>query len=371
MSENKTSSPKIDDAEIDMLLDAAESGGNLNGEVTLFSTPRPETNPKPKLDSELEQANEILTNLVSKTTPDSNEQAEQSSPSHKQEPESMIQSNDYSSRIHPSVIKESILLTPAKLKELLPKLSEPLPEEAIQEGETRNVKGYDTTGYRYQYIFNHLNEVLPGGPCNWRILNPKIIQLIKSRNMYDATVQITFQIGNTVMYTDGRAVFYPLAEAEGFGGSVNPDLHASIVGAFTNACKKVIALLGPGSQAYTGELERNRGPANSSDNSQRFQPNNQRQESSQSRSQRNHQRQRSNDNPDALTKEPERAAEGGWPIITFGKYSGKSLYEVYKLNPTYVVEYLAKQINDKTNETWKRAINVIVQRHWEKQENDS
>lgn len=260
------------------------------------------------------------------------------------------------------VIPSTILLTPEKLKELWPALSAPFPEDAVQEGETEDSKGYDTIGYRYQYIFNRLNEVLPGGPANWRFKSrPEIVHVEQSASgkSYNVTVYIEFAIGNTVMYADGHTEFHPIAEAVGYGGATNKDYHAAVAGAFTNACKKVIAELGPGHQAYTGQLQ------------QEWIDNGKKKEKSLKRNTEQKgvpatSRSSSND----LSKEPQ-VGEDRWPILPFGKYEGKSLYEVYKNNPTYVVEFLAGQINENTHNYWKEAISYLVKHYQEKQQSAS
>ncbi|MEO1303311.1 MAG: hypothetical protein AAFV36_09110, partial [Myxococcota bacterium] len=54
----------------------------------------------------------------------------------------------------------------ANWPEALQRLSEPLPDAAIERTDGRRTgKGYDTVGYGYQWVVDRLNEVL--GPQGW------------------------------------------------------------------------------------------------------------------------------------------------------------------------------------------------------------
>ncbi len=77
-------------------------------------------------------------------------------------------------------------------KQIFKELSQPFPEEAIERTKgaiTR--KGYDTTGIKYQYIVNRLNEVL--GVGGFRVDREFSIREKQSRNgntLYEVTCDI-------------------------------------------------------------------------------------------------------------------------------------------------------------------------------------
>ncbi|NNG66434.1 hypothetical protein HKI81_04165 [Caldanaerobacter subterraneus] len=144
---------------------------------------------------------------------------------------------------------EEKLLTMEELTKLYPKLSAKLPEEAIQVAtKEQTKKGYDTTGYGYQYIVNRMNEVL--GPSHWRQIVEIIKEVPKGDKLVEVTMRVTVQIGNWISGT-----FVPIAEQVAFGGHASMTLSDAYKGAHTNTLKKALAMFGVGKEAYEGSLD--------------------------------------------------------------------------------------------------------------------
>lgn len=147
-------------------------------------------------------------------------------------------------------------LTPADLADLYEKLSADLPGEAVQHvSGDQSRKGYDMTGYAYQYVVNRLNEVAFG---HWRAIHEmKHLEngkTEKGRILYRKACLVTIQIGNW-RFIEGQNVFEVLAEAQGYGGHESIEEASALKGAYTNAFKKAAAMLGVGKKAYEGLLD--------------------------------------------------------------------------------------------------------------------
>ena len=144
------------------------------------------------------------------------------------------------------------MFTPEELKQIYARLSAPFPEEAIERTRgAQTKKGYDTTGIKYQYIVNRLNETL--GVGGFRVQREFVVREKQTRSGYtmiEATCDLTMLLGRWV---DGA--FVPFAEATGTGGhSASTEADAK-KGAFTNGFKKVAAFFGCGWQAYAGAID--------------------------------------------------------------------------------------------------------------------
>lgn len=121
---------------------------------------------------------------------------------------------------------------------------EALPEAAIER--TKGVetkKGYDTTGYGYQYLVNILNEVV--GVDNWgydyKVVKEQQGAYKSGTPYYDVTVEITIDILN--------------ARRVHVGGHQSKTYGDALKGAITNAFKKTVAMFGVGKQVYEGTLD--------------------------------------------------------------------------------------------------------------------
>lgn len=144
------------------------------------------------------------------------------------------------------------MFTPENLHEIYRQLCASFPEEAIERTKGATTKrGYDTTGIKYQYIVNRLNEVL--GVGGFRVTRDFSIRDKQTRNgfaMIEATCDLTMQLGQ---WQNGEFIVF--AEATGTGGhSAGTEADAK-KGAFTNGFKKVAAFFGCGWQAYAGVID--------------------------------------------------------------------------------------------------------------------
>jgi hypothetical protein len=137
-------------------------------------------------------------------------------------------------------------------KKIYAALSAPFGPEAIERTDgSVTGRGYSTTGIKYQYVVNRLNEVLGiGGHRTTQSISVRTSTTQKGRTAYEATCELTLQLG---AWQEGE--FVPFAEAHGTGG------HSSMLeadarkGAFTNGLKKAAAMLGCGKQAYEGTID--------------------------------------------------------------------------------------------------------------------
>ncbi len=144
------------------------------------------------------------------------------------------------------------MYTPEELRELYRRLAAPFPEDAVERTKASVTRrGYDTTGIKYQYIVNRLNEVL--GVGGFRVTREFAVRERETRSGYamvEATCDLTMQLG---AWQNG--VFVPFAEASGTGGHTAASEADAKKGAFTNGFKKVAAFFGCGWQAYAGVLD--------------------------------------------------------------------------------------------------------------------
>jgi hypothetical protein len=143
-------------------------------------------------------------------------------------------------------------------QQLYAALAAPFSEEAIERTDGRVTgKGYSTTGIKYQYVVNRLNDVLGiGGFRVERSVSVKETATAKGRTAFDAGCEIKLQLGEWI---DGG--FVPFAEAIGDGGHTAMTESDARKGAYTNGFKKAAAFLGVGRQAYEGTLDDDNVPA--------------------------------------------------------------------------------------------------------------
>ena len=144
------------------------------------------------------------------------------------------------------------MYTKEELKDIYVKLSKPFSEEAIERTEAKvSGKPYATTGIKYQYIVNRLNETL--GVGSFKVNHKFEIRERQSKNgnaLFEAICDLVLQLGK---WEAGQ--FLPFAEATGTGGHIGSTLADAKKGAFTNGFKKVAAFFGCGWQAYAGCLD--------------------------------------------------------------------------------------------------------------------
>ena len=143
-------------------------------------------------------------------------------------------------------------------KKLYAALCAPFAAEAIERTDGHVTgRGYSTTGIKYQYIVNRLNEILGvGGYRTGQAITVRQSTTQKGRTVYEAMCEIVLQLGEWV-----GGVFMPFAEVHGTGGHGSMSEADARKGAFTNGFKKAAAMLGVGKQAYEGTLDDDNLPA--------------------------------------------------------------------------------------------------------------
>lgn len=133
--------------------------------------------------------------------------------------------------------------TPEVYKKLLDAV-EKLPNEAIETAKKEITrKGYDTTGYQYQFLVNILNEII--GVENWNFtynLTKEIQgQWSNGKGFWEITVDTEVEI---------------LGVKRMCAGGHKSEMHADAKkGAITNSLKKTLALFGIGKKAYEGTID--------------------------------------------------------------------------------------------------------------------
>jgi hypothetical protein len=129
--------------------------------------------------------------------------------------------------------------------EIFKRLAEPLPKEAVQRTKKEiSKKGYDTTGYSYQYCVNRFNEVL-GNAWGYthRILRETTGTFKSGTPFFEFTIETSIWI------------LSPDNTRSCFGGHIS-SVHADAMkGAFTNSFKKTAAMFGVGREAFEGSLD--------------------------------------------------------------------------------------------------------------------
>ena len=143
-------------------------------------------------------------------------------------------------------------MTIEEKKRIYAALSTPFPEEAIERTDGRTTgRGYSTTGIKYQYVVNRLNEVLGIGSYRaHRTVTVKEIQTSKGRPAFEAICDLTLELG---AWIEGQFVCW--AESLADGGHTSMSEADARKGAYTNALKKAAAFFGVGKQAYEGSID--------------------------------------------------------------------------------------------------------------------
>lgn len=113
-------------------------------------------------------------------------------------------------------------------------------------------KGYDTTGYNYQYIVNRLNEVLSSHRLDWSTQDKTEIvreYVSKSGQTWFEAVSNPFTI--LILTSEGTVI----SRRTCCGGHQSSTKTDALKGAFTNAIKKTAAMYGVGADAYEGTVD--------------------------------------------------------------------------------------------------------------------
>lgn len=125
---------------------------------------------------------------------------------------------------------------------------EALPKEAVESAKKADTrKGYDTTGYQYQFLVNVLNEVVGLGNWGmvWNVLKEQKGQYSSGKEFFDITASVT------VWIMDGEKK----AEFTNVGGHQSPLYNDALKGSITNGFKKTVSYFGIGKKAYEGTLD--------------------------------------------------------------------------------------------------------------------
>lgn len=143
-------------------------------------------------------------------------------------------------------------MTTDEKRKLYAALSAPFPPEAVErtDGKTTG-RGFSTTGIKYQYVVNRVNEVLGVGSFRaHRTITVKEITRSNGRPAYEALCDLTIEIGS---WENGQWI--QIGEALADGGHVSSSEADARKGCFTNALKKGFAMFGVGRQAYEGSID--------------------------------------------------------------------------------------------------------------------
>jgi hypothetical protein len=148
-------------------------------------------------------------------------------------------------------------MVPMETNEIFKKFQEKFSEAAIQRtngSETR--KGYNTTGYGYQWIVDRLNDVLfDQWGFEWEIIHSEKGNYQSGGSYYDITVRV----GIWIISKDNirHCVGGHMARLHG----------DALKGAITNGIKKTAAFWGIGADAFRGDLDDDHSPIpNAQDN---------------------------------------------------------------------------------------------------------
>lgn len=124
-----------------------------------------------------------------------------------------------------------------------------LPEEAVERASRdKTKKGYDTTGYRYQYVVDRLNEVcgIDGWDFDFEILDVRDGKFASGKPFVEIAVAVTVRLYGTADRASTRRCV---------GGHRSDNYADALKGAITNAFKKTAAFFGVGADAYRATID--------------------------------------------------------------------------------------------------------------------
>lgn len=130
-------------------------------------------------------------------------------------------------------------------KTTIDKLYEKLPEEGIQRTKGKETRrGYDTTGYSYQYVVDHFNKVLGlDWGYDYDVVYESIGQYGSGQQYHEITVNVSIWVESKE-----NARKAP-------GGHKSPLHSDALKGAVTNGLKKCAGMWGVGADAFRGEID--------------------------------------------------------------------------------------------------------------------
>lgn len=135
-------------------------------------------------------------------------------------------------------------MTQELTREIRENLSAPLPKEAIEKAAKEVTrKGYDTTGYQYQFVVDRFNEVLglDGWNFTYKIIREAAGKYQSGQEFYDITCEVSITLGSLTRSC--------------VGGHRSATYADALKGAITNAFKKTAAFFGVGADAYRGTID--------------------------------------------------------------------------------------------------------------------
>jgi len=144
------------------------------------------------------------------------------------------------------------IVKPEVIEELSKSLKEVYGEQAVERTKAEVTrKGYDTTGYGYQFVVNRLNDVLHKHGLEWTTQDD--IQKMSEYPTKSGKTYYEYAGKLTIMFLDeNRNV---VASRHCYGGHQSSTHADAMKGAFTNAFKKTAALFGVGADAYEGTID--------------------------------------------------------------------------------------------------------------------
>jgi len=141
---------------------------------------------------------------------------------------------------------------PALFDELKKSLKEVYGENCVERTKKEVTrKGYDTTGYGYQFVVNRLNEVLPKFGLHWTTQDE--IKMLKEYPSKSGQIYYEYAGRLSLLFLDDNR---QVVDARHCYGGHQSSTHADAMkGAYTNAFKKTAALFGVGADAYEGTID--------------------------------------------------------------------------------------------------------------------
>ncbi len=158
-------------------------------------------------------------------------------------------------------IGTELFLHPAKKEEEKKKtlwelLSAPISDEkAIQRSDgNKTGKGYDTTGYGYQWLVNRFNEVLGIGGWEWHFVEAKEDRIEGNFKSGAKFYEITGEATIVLFANEKLGLMKDISHTE-TGGHKSSTIADARKGASTNAFKKTAGFFGVGKQAFEKNID--------------------------------------------------------------------------------------------------------------------
>lgn len=142
------------------------------------------------------------------------------------------------------------------MNDLLTKLYDDISDEGVQR--TKGIetkKGYDTTGYGYQYIVDRFNYVFGfDWGFDWKVFDSREGEYSSGRKYYEITVETTIW----VRIDNDPTV--PIVKRSCVGGHISSIYADALKGAITNSFKKTAGFFGVGADAFRGQIDEDNKP---------------------------------------------------------------------------------------------------------------